>query len=110
MDYENFQLEGHASAVANMSIGTLVLDPIKFNVSSGLWGLKGLQGLVRIDGVDVIGGTQDALSLATNVTIINPSNLNLDMGDLGACYMFSVQTASKNDFPIQPSSFLKTDR
>src|SRR6266436_1881527 len=62
LDYEHFQLEGHASTVANMSIGTLTLDPIKFNVSSGLWGLKGLQGLVSIDGVDVLGGTQDALS------------------------------------------------
>ena len=110
MDYEHFQLEGHTSAVANMSIGTLVLDPIKFNVSSGLWGLKGLQGLVGIDGVDVLGGTQDALLLATNVTIINPSNLNLGMGDLGTYYMISVQNAAKNDYLIQPSSFSRIDR
>ena len=95
MDYEHFQLEGHASAVANMSIGTLTLDPIKFNVSSGLWGLKGLQGLVRIDGVDVLGGTRDTLSLATNVTIDNPSNLNIGMGDLGMYYVHSVQAAAK---------------
>ncbi|KAI9442265.1 hypothetical protein H4582DRAFT_1809416 [Lactarius indigo] len=82
LDFEHFQLEGHARAVANMSLGTLTLDPIKFNVSSGLWGLKGLQGLVRIDGVDVLGGTQEAMSLAINVTIDNPSNLNLGLGDL----------------------------
>jgi hypothetical protein len=82
-EYEHFQLEGFASAVANMSIGTLTLDPIKFNVSSGLWGLKSLKGLVSIDGVDVLGGTQDALSLSTNVTIDNPSSLNLGVGDLG---------------------------
>jgi hypothetical protein len=75
-----------------MSIGTLTLDPIKFNVSSGLWGLKGLQGLV---GVDVLGGTQDALSLATNVTIVNPSNLNIGMGDLGMYYVYSIQAAAK---------------
>lgn len=87
MDYEHFQLEGYASAVANMSIGTLTLNPIKFNVSSGLWGLKGLNGLVSIDGVDVLGGTQDALSLGTNVTIDNPSNLDLGVGDLGMPYM-----------------------
>jgi len=86
-DYEHFQLEGYASAVADMSIGTLTLDPIKFNVSSGLWGLKGLKGLVSIDGVDVLGGTQDALSLSTNVTIDNPSSLNLGIGDLGTPYM-----------------------
>ncbi|KAH9038716.1 hypothetical protein EDB85DRAFT_2072661 [Lactarius pseudohatsudake] len=75
----HFRLEGHARAVANMSLGTLTLDPIKFNISSGLWGLKGLQGLVSIDGVDVLGGTQDAMSLAINVTIDNPSNLNLGL-------------------------------
>jgi hypothetical protein len=110
LDYEHFQLEGHASAVANMSIGTLTLDPIKFNVSSGLWGLKGLQGLVRIDSVDVLGGTQDALLLATNVTIVNPSNINLGMGDLGMYYMYSIQTAAKNDYSIQSSSCSRTDR
>ncbi|KAH9083581.1 hypothetical protein EDB83DRAFT_2511885 [Lactarius deliciosus] len=82
LDFEHFRLEGHARAVANMSLGTLTLDPIKFNVSSGLWGLKGLQGLVSINGVDVLGGTQDAMSLAINVTIDNPSNLNLGLGDL----------------------------
>ncbi|KAH9961311.1 hypothetical protein BC827DRAFT_1260505 [Russula dissimulans] len=82
LDYEHFRLEGNARAVANMSIGTLTLDPIKFNVSSGLWGLKGLKGLASIDGVDVLGGTQDALSLGINVTIDNPSNLNLATGDL----------------------------
>jgi hypothetical protein len=90
-EYEHFQLEGYASAVANMSIGTLTLDPIKLNVSSGLWGLKGLKGLVTINGVDVLGGIQDALSLSTNVTIDNPSSLNLGVGDLGTPYMFKVQ-------------------
>ena len=87
MDYEHFRIEGYASTIATMSIGTLTLDPINFNVSSGLWGLRGLQGLVSIDGVDVLGGTRDALSLGTNVTIVNPSNLNLGMGDLG---MYSI--------------------
>jgi hypothetical protein len=95
LDYEHFQLEGHASAVANMSIGTITLDPINFSVSSGLWGLKGLQGLVRIDAVDVLGGTQDALSLATNVTIVNPSNLNLGVGDLGMYYVCPVRNCGE---------------
>ena len=87
LDYEHFWLEGHASAVATMSIGTLTLGPIHFNVSSGLWGLRGLRGLVSIDDVDVLGGTQDGLSLGTNVTIGNPSNLNLGVGDLGTRYV-----------------------
>jgi hypothetical protein len=65
---------------------------------------------VRIDGVDVLGGTQEALSLATNVTIVNPSNLNLGMGDLGMYFVHSVQTAAKNDYSIQSSSCLRMDR
>jgi uncharacterized protein DUF3712 len=108
LDYEHFQLEGHASAIANMSIGTLTLDPIKFNVSAGLWGLKGLQGLVSIDGVDVLGGTQDALLLATNVTIVNPSNLNLGIGDLGTRYVYS-KSVAENNYSIQSSNCSRTD-
>jgi Protein of unknown function (DUF3712) len=89
LEYEHFQLVGHSRAVANMSIGTITLDPINFNVSSGLWGLKGLRGLVSIDEVDVLGGTQEALLLGTNVTIKNPSNLDLMMGDLGMLFLSS---------------------
>jgi hypothetical protein len=100
-EYEQFQLEGSATAVANLSIGTLTLDPIKFNVSSGLWGLKGLKGLVSIDGVDVLGGTQDALSLSTNVTIDNPSSLNLGVGDLGTPCKYPVSGAAKDDYSFQ---------
>ena len=58
-----FQLEGRARAVANMSIGQITLDPIKFNVSSGLDGLQGLKKLVRIGNTDVLGGSPDAIQL-----------------------------------------------
>ena len=58
-----FQLEGHARAVANMSIGQITLDPIKFNVTSGLDGLQGLKQLVTIGSVDVIGGSAEAIHL-----------------------------------------------
>jgi hypothetical protein len=110
LDYEHFQLEGYAITVATMSIGTLTLDPINFNVSSGLWGLRGLQGLVSIDGVDVLGGTKDALSLGTNVTIVNPSNLNLGVGDLGMYSGFSKCSKLKDDCSIQSSNCSRTAR
>ncbi len=58
-----FQLEGHARAIANMSIGQITLDPIKFNVPSSLDGLQGLDGFVKIASVDVIGGSQEAIHL-----------------------------------------------
>lgn len=59
-----FQLIGHARAVANLSVGELTLDPINFNVTSGLDGLEGLKGLVDINSVDVLGGTTEGLTLA----------------------------------------------
>ncbi|KAI0631497.1 hypothetical protein C8Q77DRAFT_1218963 [Trametes polyzona] len=77
-----FQLQGHARAVANMSIGQVTLDPIRFDVTSGLNGLQGLDNLVKIGNVDVVGGTKEAIQLGINVSIFNPSNLQLDTGDL----------------------------
>lgn len=59
-----FQLEGQARAVANMSIGQITLDPIKFNVTSGLSGLQGLKDMVKIGTVDVLGGSTEAIHLA----------------------------------------------
>ena len=58
-----FNLVGHARAVANMSIGQITLDPINFDVPSSLDGLRGLDGLVRIESVDVLGGSEGAISL-----------------------------------------------
>jgi len=49
-----------------MSIGQIILDSIKVNVSTSLNGLQGLKDLTMIKSVDVQGGTQDAISLAIN--------------------------------------------
>lgn len=49
-----------------MSIGQITLDPIKFDVTSGLDGLQGLDNLVEIGHVDVLGGTQEAIQLGIN--------------------------------------------
>lgn len=65
-----FQLIGHARAIANLSIGELTLDPINFNVTSGLDGLEGLQGFVEIDSIDVLGGTTDGLTLSIDGALL----------------------------------------
>ncbi|KAJ3724969.1 hypothetical protein DFJ43DRAFT_1197841 [Lentinula guzmanii] len=78
----DFQLVGHSRAIANLSIGQITLDPIKFNVPSTLDGLQGLNGLTTIHSVDVLGGTTEGITLSINVSIVNPSNLNLSTGDL----------------------------
>lgn len=66
LDQSEFLLVGHSRAVANLSLGQITLDPIKVNVSTSLNGLKGLQGLTTIEGVDVTGGSQDAINLGIN--------------------------------------------
>lgn len=62
----NFRLIGHSHAIANLSIGVLTLDPINFNVPSNLKGMRGLKNDTTITGVDVIGGTSDAMQLSIN--------------------------------------------
>ncbi|KAK1218918.1 hypothetical protein PQX77_018360 [Marasmius sp. AFHP31] len=81
-DRADFRLVGHSRATANLSVGTIVLDPIKFDVPSGLNGLSGLKGLTTIKSVDVQGGTQQGITLGIDVDIKNPSNLKLTTGDL----------------------------
>jgi hypothetical protein len=58
-------LMGQSRAVANMSMGQLTLDLIKFNVML-LNGLGGLKGMMTIGGVDVVGGTADVMQLNIN--------------------------------------------
>lgn len=79
----NFQLVGSSRAITKLSIGTITLDPIKFNVSSSLVGLNSLNTRpTTVNSVDVLGGTADHIELAIGVTIYNPANLNLQVGDL----------------------------
>jgi Protein of unknown function (DUF3712) len=52
--------------VTNLSLGQIVLDPIKFDVTSSLNGLRGLKGSTVIDTVDVMGGTSDHINLNIN--------------------------------------------
>lgn len=77
-----FQAQGAARAVTDTPVGKLLLDGIKFDVVTGLIGLSGLTAYPTvINAVDVTGGASDTISLAVNLTLINPSNLNLSVGD-----------------------------
>jgi Protein of unknown function (DUF3712) len=62
----SFNLVGCSRAVANLSLGQIVLDPINFAVTSTLNGLGGLKGSSVIDSVDVMGGTSDHINLNIN--------------------------------------------
>lgn len=78
----SFFLSGKARAVTTTPVGVITLDPIYVNVSTSLKGLGGLNGLVNIQHIDVLGGTKDALNLAIVVVIQNPSQLIFKAGDV----------------------------
>ncbi|KAK0556496.1 hypothetical protein OC844_005834 [Tilletia horrida] len=81
-DGTGFDLQGTSSALTNTPIGQVLLDGIKFQVPSGLRGLDGLTKYPTvISSVDVINGTTEGLELSVQTSIINPSNLNLSVGD-----------------------------
>ncbi|CAO1623850.1 unnamed protein product [Parajaminaea phylloscopi] len=78
----DFELQGSAKAVTDTPLGRVLLNGIKFGVGSGLRGLDGLTKYPTIiNTVDVTGGAPDAVSLVVGTTVVNPSNLNLTVGD-----------------------------
>lgn len=61
----------------------ITLDPIKFNVSTGLIGLDSLNTRpTLINSVNLVGGTPEYLAVDITVSIYNPANLALNVGDL----------------------------
>ncbi|KAG6820875.1 hypothetical protein H0H93_010219 [Arthromyces matolae] len=81
-DVVQFFLVGTSRAVTNTSLGEITLDPITVNVTTNLHGLQGLEGLTTIVNVDVEGGTPEGIDLGIDVSIFNPSDLDLTTGDL----------------------------
>ncbi|KAG6891741.1 hypothetical protein C0992_006161 [Termitomyces sp. T32_za158] len=73
---------GAKSNSVQASLRQITLDSIKVNVTTALNGLKGLKGLTTIEKVDVQGGTQGGINLGIDVSIVNPSSIDLATGDL----------------------------
>ncbi|KAK0522484.1 hypothetical protein OC834_006266 [Tilletia horrida] len=81
-DGTGFDLQGSASALTNTPLGQVLLDGIQFTVPSGLRGLEGLNKYPTvITSVDVLNGFPDALELSVGTSLVNPSNLNLTVGN-----------------------------
>ncbi|UZJ55969.1 hypothetical protein CBS101457_005289 [Exobasidium rhododendri] len=77
-----FQAQGAAKAITSTPVGEILLNGINFDVTTGLIGLNGLTTYPTIiNSVDVTGGVPDGVTLAVGLTLVNPSNLNLSVGD-----------------------------
>ncbi|GAA6063179.1 hypothetical protein JCM10212_003114 [Sporobolomyces blumeae] len=78
-----FSLVGNTSAVTDTPLGQVQLTDIEFAVPAGLIGLSSLAKFpTLIRSVDVLGGTKDAIVLAITVGLTNPSNLDLEVGNV----------------------------
>ncbi|KAL8279026.1 hypothetical protein RQP46_008484 [Phenoliferia psychrophenolica] len=78
-----FMLQGKATAVTNTPLGQVKLTDIDFLLPAGLIGLESLsKDPTTILSVDVVGGTTEAILLAINVGLTNPSNLDLTAGNV----------------------------
>lgn len=90
-----FNIEGQASAVSSTALGEIVLTDIRFQVDTGIKGLSGLKKYDTIvNSVDVVGGTPEAVQLAIQLTAVNPSNINVSLGDLTLDIMNQVKLGS----------------
>ena len=84
------KFNGSSAALTDTPVGRILLNGIKFSVDSGLLGLQGLAGYpTTINGVDVVGGSREALTLSVNTTIINPSNVNVKVGTTKLLMVYS---------------------
>ncbi|KAF9958423.1 hypothetical protein BGZ70_009193 [Mortierella alpina] len=81
-----FDVVGHASVFAKTSIGTVNLVNIPFQTTTELRLLSGLQSLTNpaptIKSLQVVEGTPNALTMAIDVEMVNPSSITLSAGDV----------------------------
>ncbi|KAI8071002.1 hypothetical protein BC940DRAFT_345216 [Gongronella butleri] len=74
-------IAGSGGAMATTAIGNITMNGININVSTTMNGLQFLNSTPSvISKVDLVGGTQDALQLAIDVSMFNPSDFTLAVG------------------------------
>ncbi|ORZ08637.1 hypothetical protein BCR42DRAFT_335337 [Absidia repens] len=82
-DLYTFGVSGIATTKTQTPIGDITLGGITFSVPTALHGLQFLNSTPTvINSVDMTGGTQDALQLDIGVTMGNPSDFSMSVGDV----------------------------
>ncbi|ORZ09924.1 hypothetical protein BCR42DRAFT_462600 [Absidia repens] len=81
-DY-SFGVTGVATTKTKTPLGNITLGGISFSVPTALHGLQFLNSTPTvINSVDMTGGTKEALQLNINVTMGNPSDFGMSVGDV----------------------------
>ncbi|CAO3592899.1 unnamed protein product [Absidia cylindrospora] len=82
-DLYTFGVSGVATTKTQTPIGEITLGGITFSVPTALHGLQFLNSTPTvINSVDMTGGTQEALQLDIGVTMGNPSDFSMSVGDV----------------------------
>ncbi|CAO3592898.1 unnamed protein product [Absidia cylindrospora] len=82
-DLYTFGVTGIATTKTQTPIGDITLGGITFSVPTALHGLQFLNSTATvINSVDMTGGTQEALQLDIGVTMGNPSDFSMTVGDV----------------------------
>ncbi|GAB5591805.1 hypothetical protein Unana1_06705 [Umbelopsis nana] len=78
-----FNVAGNATVIASTPIGVVKLSGVPLNATTSLNGLQHLNSTATtINSLDVTGGTTDSLIMAINVTMFNPSSVQIAAGDV----------------------------
>jgi len=89
-------MKGVASSIASTPVGDVEIKGIKFSVNSSLEGLQGLKTKpALVNSLKVVGGTTDMMLINLSVTLFNPSNVKINMGDINFDLYFKEERLGK---------------
>ncbi|KAI8637942.1 hypothetical protein BD408DRAFT_457039 [Parasitella parasitica] len=77
-----FGLKGSSNAIASTAIGTLKLPGVPFDVGTTLAGFNSFGNIAVIKSLKVSGATAQYILVDLVVTLTNPSNITITVGDL----------------------------
>nr|CAG8533849.1 8518_t:CDS:2 [Entrophospora candida] len=89
-------MKGVANSIASTPVGDVEIKGIKFSVNSSLDGLQGLKTKAAlVNSLKVVGGTTDMMLIDLSVTLFNPSNVKINMGDINFDLYFKEKQLGK---------------
>jgi hypothetical protein len=89
-------MKGVANSIAKTPVGDVEIKGIKFEVQTTLPGIEGLKTKpTTVNSLVVTGGTAENMLIDLSVTLFNPSNVKIDMGDVAFDLFFQGQPMGK---------------
>ncbi|KAI8149166.1 hypothetical protein BJV82DRAFT_209280 [Fennellomyces sp. T-0311] len=77
-----FDLAGTSNAVADTAVGSIKLDGVTFDVDTSLAGFNNFGGKTEILSLYVTGGTKEYIIVSLRISMTNPSQITITLGDM----------------------------